>query len=131
MVKSVSVKEAASRVTPDDLTMQDVITLVTRAIEDKRGEQTLILDLSGQVDYLDYMIVCCGNTDVHNRAIADAVVEALSAYDIIPDALDGYRFGDWILLDYGVLVVHVFLPALRQFYRLEELWAAGLEVKLG
>jgi ribosome-associated protein len=129
MVKSV--KEAANRVIEDDLSMQDALAAITRAIEDKRGEQTLVLDLSGQVDYLDYLIVCCGNTVVHNRAIADAVVEALSAYDIIPDALDGYRFGDWILLDYGILVVHVFLPALRQFYSLEELWAAGLEVQLG
>ena len=129
MVKSV--KEPVSRVKDDDLSMQDVISIITRAIEDKRGEQTLVLDLSGQVDYLDYLVLCCGNTDVHNRAIADALIEALSAYDIIPDALDGYRFGDWILLDYGVLVVHVFLPALRQFYRLEELWAAGLEVQLG
>lgn len=114
----------------DDLTMNDVLRLVRQAIEDKRGDQVLILDLTGQVDFLDYMVLCCGLTDVHNRAIADNVVSELSRYDIIPDGLDGYRFGDWILIDYGVLVVHVFLPATRMFYRLEELWAAAQEVEL-
>lgn len=129
MVKRAKMAAARAAVV-DDLSMEDVLSRIRQAIEDKRGEQILILDLIGQVDYLDYLVLCCGFTDVHNRAIADSIVGELSRYDIIPDALDGYRFGDWILIDYGVLVVHVLLPAKREFYRLEELWAAGQEVEL-
>jgi ribosome-associated protein len=118
------------QIADDELTMEDVLAIVSRAVDEKKGENLRILDVREQLDYLDYMVVCSGYTEMHNRAIADSVVEALSSYDIIPDALDGHRFGDWILIDYGVLVVHVFLPALRDFYRLEELWAAGKEVVL-
>lgn len=129
MVKAAK-RTAVRAAEADDLTMNDVLGIVCRAIEDKRGEQVLVLDLTGQVDYLDYIVLCCGLSEIHNRAIADSVVAELSRYDIMPDGLDGYRFGDWILIDYGVLVVHVFLPAMREFYRLEELWAAALEVEL-
>ena len=76
------------------------------------------------------MVVCTGQTEIHNRAIADHVVSELDRYDIIPDGLHGHRHGDWILIDFGILVVHIFLPVLRDFYRLEELWADGSEVEL-
>jgi ribosome-associated protein len=130
MVKAAKRTAVRAAAGADELTMTDVLGIIRRAIEDKRGDQVLVLDLTGQVDYLDYIVLCCGLSDVHNRAIADNVVSELSRYDIMPDGLDGYRFGDWILIDYGVLVVHVFLPAMREFYRLEELWAAALEVEL-
>ncbi|MEN8581081.1 RsfS/YbeB/iojap family protein, partial [Klebsiella pneumoniae] len=78
------------------LTERDLLDVyvIRRAIEDKRGEQILALDLTGQVDYVDYIVLCCGMSDIHNRAIADNVVSELSRYDIMPDGLDGYRFGD-------------------------------------
>jgi ribosome-associated protein len=130
MVKAAKRTAVRATAAADDLTMDDVLGIIRRAIEDKRGDQVLVLNLIGQVDYLDYIVLCCGTSDIHNRAIADNVVSELSRYAIMPDGLDGYRFGDWILIDYGVLVVHVFLPAMREFYRLEELWAAAQEVEL-
>jgi len=113
-----------------DLGMEDVLSIISEAITAKKGEDIVILDLTQTVDYLDYLVICCGQTEIHNRAIADNIEDQLSRYDIIPDGLHGHRHGGWILLDYGVLVVHVFLPGLRSFYRLEELWAAGSEVEL-
>jgi ribosome-associated protein len=113
-----------------DLSMEDVLGITVRAIEDKKGEDVLILDLTDQLDYLDYMIICTGRTEIHNRAISDAVEKALTHYDIISDGLHGRRSGDWILIDYGVMVVHIFLPVARGFYRLEELWAGGEAVEL-
>lgn len=52
----------------------------------------------------------------------------LARHDILNDDLQGYRKGDWILIDYGVMVVHVFLPGLREYYRLDELWSGGEEI---
>jgi ribosome-associated protein len=114
----------------DDLSMDDVLRIVVEAIDGKKGLDPVVLDLSDHLDYLDYLVVCSGQTELHTQAIADQVVADLNRYDIIPDGLNGYRHGDWILVDYGVLVVHVFLPALRDFYRLEELWGAGRVVEL-
>lgn len=114
----------------EDLSIDDILKSVYDAIDGKKGGDIVILDLTGQVDYLDYLIICSGQTEIHNRAIADAVCAELSRYDIMADGLYGYQHGDWVVIDFGVLVVHVFLPRLRDFYRLEELWAAGRMVEL-
>ena len=130
MVKAREAQQSNRPPLDADLTMEDVLKIAIAAIEDKKGEDAVVLNLTEQLDYIDYIIVCTGQTDLHTKAIADNIKLELSRYDIIPDGLNGYRHGDWILLDYGVLVVHVFLPALRDFYRLEELWAGGHAVEL-
>jgi ribosome-associated protein len=105
--------------------IEDLLRIVRDAIDDKKGEDAVAIDLSGVVDYLDYLVVCSGQTDIQCRAIADNVLESLGRYGILPDAVSGHSGGQWILLDYGVLVVHVFLQRLRDYYRLEELWSEG------
>ncbi len=113
----------------DDLTIADILEVIRTALEDKKGQDVLILDVADQCDYMEYLVVASGLSDTHNRALADNVMSELARYGIIRDDLQGYRRGDWILIDYDVLVVHLFLPALREFYRLEELWASGEEIK--
>jgi len=131
MAKARNVARAKAKPRMDDeLTMHDVLALIVRSIEEKKGENPQVLDLEEQLDYLDYLVVCSGQTPLHTQAIADHIKAELARYDIIPDGLNGYRHGDWILLDYGVLVVHIFLPQVRDFYRLEELWAGGRMVEL-
>ena len=115
----------ATPIADDDLRILDILKLVVNAIEDKKGENPVSLDLIDSVDYLDYMVICSGQTAIHNRAIADNIENALANYDIIPDGLYGRNHGDWIVVDYGVVVVHVFLQELRNFYQLEDLWASG------
>jgi ribosome-associated protein len=130
MGESTRVAAREGQAADDDLSMTDVLRVVVGAIDRKKGADPIILDLSDHLDYLDYIVVCSGETELHTQAIADQVVADLARYDIIPDGINGYRYGDWVLVDYGVLVVHVFLPALRDFYRLEELWGAGRAVEL-
>jgi ribosome-associated protein len=113
-----------------DLEIEDVLALAASALDEKKGENLLVLDVSEQVDYLDYLILVTGQTEIHNQSLARNLVDTLSRYDIMPDGLNGQRSGDWILVDYGVFVVHIFLSRLRDFYRLEELWAGGREVEL-
>ena len=125
-----TVKSQAIAEVDEDLSIEDILKIVYETIDSKKGGDIIILDLTEQVDYLDYLIICSGQTEIHNKAIADAVSAELYRYDIIADGLYGYQHGDWVVLDYGVLVVHVFLPRLRDFYRLEELWAAGRMVEL-
>lgn len=123
-------KEAKPSFSADDFDILDVLKVIIDAIGDKKGEDAVALDLVGTVDYLDYMLICTGQTTIHNRAIADSIEQALARYDIIPDGLHGRSHGEWIVIDYGVVVVHVFVLELRNFYQLENLWASGNLVEL-
>jgi ribosome-associated protein len=114
----------------DELSMDDLLSMIYRALDEKKAERIVILDMTSQVDYLDYLVICTGQTEIHCRALIDHLAAELERYDIIPDGLHGYVYGDWIVADYGVLVVHAFLSKTRDFYRLEELWAGGREVEL-
>ncbi len=113
----------------DNLTILDVLEIIRTALEDKKAQDAVIIDVADQCDYMEYIVVASGLSDTHNRALADNVMAELARYGIIRDDLQGYRRGDWVLIDYEVLVVHIFLPELREFYRLEELWASGEEIK--
>lgn len=107
-----------------------MLKLVHDAISSKKGENLLFIDLTGVVDYTDVICLANGYTPVHNRAMADAIVESLAKYGIMVDSLQGYKDGGWILLDYGVIVIHLMLPELREFYQLEELWSEGEKIEV-
>jgi ribosome-associated protein len=90
------------------------------AADAKRAEDIVILDLRGQTLVTDYFVICTGTSRVQLRAIVDAIVEALDAPG--PPLREGDEESQWVLLDYGDVVVHVFGPETRAFYRLERLW---------
>ena len=95
------------------------------AIQDKKGRDITILDLS-QVDGAPtgQFIICSGKSTTQVSAIADSVREEIQKQTgEKPINYDGYRNSQWIVIDYGDTMVHVFLPEIRSFYRLEELWS--------
>ncbi|MCD6120056.1 ribosome silencing factor [bacterium] len=122
--------ETAQRSSEPD-SMEDVLALVADAAADKLAEDLCILDVTGFLDYADYVAVCQGQTPIQNRAIADRIIEVLKGYDIILSSLQGYRAADWILIDYDTFVVHIFSPEAREFYQLEELYSEGRKVEFG
>jgi ribosome-associated protein len=90
--------------------------------EAKHAEEVVVLDLRGQTLVTDYFVIGTGTSRVQIRAIADAIAEGLS--DQRPRGVrEGDEAAGWVLLDYGDVVVHVFAPDARAFYRLERLWA--------
>lgn len=94
---------------------------VVDVAEAKRAENVVVLDLRGQTLVTDYFVICTGTSRVQSRAIADGISEAL-ADQRSRGVREGDAQGEWVLLDYGDVVVHVFSPAARAFYRLEKLW---------
>ncbi len=96
--------------------------LAAEAAEAKRAEDVVILDLREQTLVTDYFVLCTAASRVQIRAVADAVAEALKNNQV-RGVREGAEAGQWILLDYGGVVVHVFGPEARAFYRLERLWA--------
>ncbi|GHD64156.1 ribosome silencing factor [Jeongeupia chitinilytica] len=99
--------------------MRDV---AVAALEDIKGKDILALDTTELTELFDCMVVCSGDSNRQVRALANNVREELKAkgYDIV--GTEGEESGDWVLVDAGELVVHVMLPAVRDYYDLEQLW---------
>jgi ribosome-associated protein len=89
---------------------------------DKKAENVVVLDLTKASAFTDFFVICNGTNKRQVQAIADAVREAIAKGGAKPALVEGYERGDWILIDYFDFIVHVFMPATRDFYGLEKLW---------
>ena len=90
---------------------------------DKKATDVTVLDVRGLTSLADYFILASARSDTQVRAIAEAVEETCKRADRRPISIEGLRHGQWALLDYGDLVVHVFYGPVREFYDLERLWS--------
>ena len=89
----------------------------------RKAENLSLLDVREVASFADTFLIVSGRSDRQVRAIADAVREALAGLGERPLGIEGYEEGRWVLLDFGDLVVHVFVPELREYYDLDRLWA--------
>ena len=102
-----------------------LIQQITEGIQDKKGKNIVIADLT-QIDdtICNYFIICQGNSPSQVTAIVESVKDfARKGSNIKPFAIDGLRNAEWVAMDYADILVHVFLPETRNFYNLEHLWA--------
>ena len=88
----------------------------------KKAENVVSMDLRGLTTTCDFFVICEGTSDVHVKAIADAVVEGMKEADERPWHVEGYEARKWVLVDYVNVVVHVFDTETRDYYQLERLW---------
>ncbi len=100
----------------------DELERVAEAALERNAREPIILDLRGLSDAADFFLIASGDSDVHARAIADSIVERMDAAGFQPIGVEGRSGGRWILLDYVNVIVHIFLPRVRDFYQLERLW---------
>lgn len=96
---------------------------ISATLDLNKAEQITILPLIGQCSFADYMIVASGRAPRHVSALADYVTELLKKIGTPPLSVEGKDTGDWVLIDAGDIVVHIFRPEIRQFYNLEKMWA--------
>ena len=90
---------------------------------DKKAIDILVLDLRGVVGYADYFVICSGGTERQTKAIHDGIHQGLKdGHGLLPRRVEGLSEARWILMDYLDVVVHVFTPETRAYYRLEQLW---------
>ncbi len=93
-----------------------------RALDDSKAEEVTIIDLAGKTSIADWMVVASGRSTTQVGALADRVVKALKEAGAATPAVEGVPANDWVLIDAGDLIVHLFRPEVRQFYNLEKMW---------
>lgn len=108
----------------------EIAQQAAQVIEDKLGKDTIIKDLSALTIVCDYFVITSAPTRLQTRDIARAVEEKLAKLGLENKRIQGYREGSWILMDYGVVVIHIFLQSERDFYDLEGLWRNAPRVEI-
>jgi len=122
-------KEPRSRPAPM-LETEEGVTIAAHAASDKKATDLVVLDLRKAASFTEYFLICTGASTRQVQAISNAVEEALLKSAKRPLHIEGYSSAEWILLDYGDFIVHVFAPASRRFYDLERLWRDAPRVEV-
>lgn len=108
-----------------DYTADELLAVVIASVEDDKAEEIIQIDLRGRSDVADYMVICSGRSTRQVAAISEKLAEKLKSTFHFTAKMEGRETGDWVLIDAGDVVVHVFRPEVREFYQLEKIWAAG------
>ena len=105
-------------------TAKETLSTVLARLEDMKAEDSVVIDLTGKSSIGDYMVVTSGRSQRHVAAIADHLVKDIEKAGVAHVRVEGMRQGDWVLIDAGDVIVHVFRPEVRDFYNLEKMWSA-------
>ena len=106
------------------------VKLAVAALEDKKATDIKILDISEVSVIADYFIIATGANEPQIKAMVDSVDEAFSKRGIEPRSTEGYKNANWVLMDYGDIIIHIFDEENRLFYDLERIWRDGKEIEL-
>ncbi|MFI0434269.1 MAG: ribosome silencing factor [Parachlamydiaceae bacterium] len=109
-------------------TILEDLNRVAQAIYDKKGFNILALDVRNICSMTDFFIIAEGTVDRHVKALSHAIVDELASKKQHPFHVEGQQEGDWVVLDYGDFIIHLFTPELREKYSLDKLWGKGLVV---
>lgn len=101
-----------------------------RAAEEKKANDIKVLDLTGISSFTDFFVICTGSSTKQNQAISDEVAMRMKKRGELPLSVEGYGTAEWVLTDYGDLVVHTLTPKARAYYDLERLWREGKPVEI-
>jgi len=116
---------------PTPVPTLDRVRQAVSAADDRKAVDLKVLQLEKVTDFTDYFMICSGTSERQVQAIADAVQEKLREHRVRPLHVEGYNRAQWVLIDYGDLVVHVFQEEQRRYYALERLWGDAPEVSAG
>ena len=97
---------------------------VLASLEDSKAEDIVTIDIAGKSALGDYMVVVTGRSNRHVTAIADHLIRDLKDEGLGAPRVEGLESGDWVLIDAGDVIIHVFRPEVREFYNIEKMWAA-------
>ncbi|OGN75848.1 MAG: ribosome silencing factor [Chloroflexi bacterium GWB2_49_20] len=105
--------------------MLDIAHTIVNSLEEKKGEEILLLDIQKIASFTDYFIICTGTSDRMLDALADSVVMSVNEKHKIKGKIEGNSQCGWMVVDFGSILVHLFSPDQRDYYKLEDLWHDG------
>lgn len=111
-----------------EMTAKEMLPVIVRALDSKKGGEIRALYTADQTTLADYFVICTGSSSTQIKALADAVEEAMEREGERPHHIEGHRGGQWTLMDYSCVVVHIFTEEAREFYSLERLWSDAAPV---
>jgi ribosome-associated protein len=123
-------KDSLASVKKDATTSFEVLKRVVGACEDVKGKDVAVLDVHSISDFSDYFVVVSGRSDRQVQGITNRVVEQLAELGVYPSSVEGYDDAQWVLIDCGDVVVHVFYEPMREHYDIESLWIRGHKMQL-
>ena len=109
---------------------KEMVKTAVAALQDKKGEDIRVIDISGVTVIADYFIIASGNSSTQTRTLAEEVEYQMSQAGVEPNRKEGYNGSNWVILDYGDIVVHIFYKETRDYYQLERLWADGEKIDI-
>ena len=112
------------------LTPQEVMEAIVRALDSKKARDITVLKTEKITILANYFVICTAGSTTQIKTLSDETGKALSELGEPPLRNEGYRSGGWVLLDFGCVVVHLFLQEMRQFYDLERLWSDAPQVDI-
>lgn len=122
---------AFAAATPQSLTSERLLALIRKSLEDDKAEEVVTIDLRGRSEMADYMVIASGRSARQVSAIADKLTDRLKEVLGHKARSEGKEQGDWVLVDAGDVVVHVFRPEVRDFYQLEKMWTPAARIGRG
>lgn len=123
-MQSSNAREGISKKTSKaaNLAVDDVLKTVTGSLEDSKAEELVTIDIKEKSALADYMVIASGRSNRHVGAIADHLIRALKTLGAGSAKVEGLESADWVLIDTGDIIVHLFRPEVREFYALEKMW---------
>ena len=123
-VTGMPVGERPSRV-GDDVTSDLLLAKILESVDDDKAEDVVQIDLRGRSEMADHMVICSGRSSRQVAAISEKLADRLKQEFGVLCRMEGKETGDWVLIDAGDVIVHVFRPEVREFYQLEKMWLPG------
>ncbi|MBO9395542.1 ribosome silencing factor [Shimia sp.] len=108
-----------------DATSEDLLARILTSLSEDKAEDVVQIDLRGKTSIGDYMVICSGRSSRQVVALAEKLVERLKHEFGRSAKVEGKDSGDWVLVDTGDVIVHIFRPEVREFYQLEKMWVPG------
>lgn len=100
-----------------------LLETITTVLDEKKGQNIIVLDVIGKSTFTDYMIVVSGTSTRHLKSLSDYVIEKVNELGIKPLGVEGDQGSDWVLLDLGDIIIHIMTEQAREYYQLEKLWS--------
>ena len=129
--RAATTKSRPSALAAKPVERSDMLSSILETLEDAKAEQTIVIDLAGKTTLADAMVITTGRVNRHVSAIADQVIEMLKQHGHTGMRVEGQPHCDWVLIDAGDVILHVFRPEVRSFYNLEKMWGSDRPAERG